>query len=103
MRSIYADPAHWATINLIDLSNEVGGWLITGVEVQARFRGQGIASDLLDRVCQDADDEGVKLFLEIDPDGTGLSEAALDAFYSRHGFEEWEEGDERSRVRPPRS
>jgi len=103
MKTIYADPVHWTTINLMDLTKQIDGWLITGVQVQAAFRGNGYASDLLDKVCQDADDEGVKLFLEISPDGTGLSDAALDAFYRKHGFEEWEDGDEGSRVREPRT
>ena len=103
MKTTYADPVHWATVTLMDITNsDADGWLITGVQVQARFRGQGYASDLLDRVCQDADEEGVKLFLEIAPDGTGLDEAVLDAFYRRHGFEAWEEGDEYSRIREPR-
>jgi ribosomal protein S18 acetylase RimI-like enzyme len=104
MRTIYADPIHWATVTLMDVTNsDADGWLITGVEVQKRFRGQGYASDLLDRVCEDADAEGVRLLLEISPDGTGLSDAALDAFYRRHGFEEWEDGDEGSRIREPRT
>jgi len=103
MRTTYADPAHWTTVTLMDLTDQIEGWLITGVQVQARFRGRGYASDLLDRVCEDADAEGVRLFLEISPDGTGLSDAALDAFYRRHGFEEWEDGDEGSRVREPRT
>jgi len=102
MKTIYADPIHWTTINLMDMPG-LDGWLITGVHTQPRFRGNGYASDLLDRVCQDADEEHVRLFLEISPDGTGLNDAALDAFYRKHGFQEWEDGDEGSRVREPRT
>lgn len=101
MRTTYADPIHWATVTLMDMTEEVGGWLVTGVQVQPRFRGKGYASDLLDRVCAEADAEGVRLFLEIGPDGTGLNDDVLDAFYRRHGFEEWEDGDDGSRVREP--
>lgn len=101
MRTIYADPAHWTTINLMDMTDQIDGWLITGVQVQKKFRGRGYASDLLDRVCAEADAEGVRLFLEISPDGTGLNDDVLDAFYRKHGFEQWEEGDDGSRVREP--
>ena len=86
MKHIYYDPEHWATINLMEWSGDFPGWCITGVEVNYFYRGNGYASALLDEVLADADSEGVTLYLEIVPDGTGLSFEQLAAFYERKGF-----------------
>lgn len=62
------------------------GVAVTGIGVGRAFRGQGAASRVLKEVIEDADREGVKLYLSIEPDGTGLEEDALRAWYSRFGF-----------------
>lgn len=87
MKHIYADPDHWATVNLMDLTwSPLGGWLISGVGVGKPFRGQGHAKRLLQQVLDDADAEGLPLYLSISPDGTGLSQEDLCAFYESLGF-----------------
>lgn len=85
------DIDHWTTVSLMPwvIDGHPDVWLVTGVTVQSRFRGQGWASKLLDEVLADADREGVTLLLNVDPDGTGLDEAQLRAFYSRRGFVPW--------------
>lgn len=100
MRHRYDDIPHRTSISLIEV-HMLGGWLVTGVEVAAPFRGNGYAADLLDRVCRDADAEGKRLFLEISPDGTGLNEEALDRLYAARGFTLFDEQDPMSRVREP--
>ena len=88
MRDGCADVEHWPTISLMPwvVDGQDNEWVITGVQVQRSFRGQGWASKLLDQVLADADTEGATLLLDVRPDGTGLDEEALRAFYSRRGF-----------------
>lgn len=65
-----------------------GAWLLTGVDVACGARGNGVARGLMQRVLADADAEGVRLYLAIQPDGTprSLDEDQLRAWYSRLGF-----------------
>jgi len=95
MRSMYADPEHWTTINLMPWAAEYSfdnlgackSWCVTGVQVSHRFRGQGHAARLLDAVIADAEAEGVLLTLYIVPDESGgLDYNQLREFYTRHGF-----------------
>ena len=60
--------------------------MITRINTPAKFRGQGIASALLNHVLARADRLGVVMTLSIQP-SDGLDHAALDAWYRRHGFE----------------
>jgi|tagenome__1003787_1003787.scaffolds.fasta_scaffold20971214_6 ribosomal protein S18 acetylase RimI-like enzyme len=62
------------------------GYIVTQVAVRPEHRGKGAASRLLDKVCEAADHERVRLLLSVDPDGTGLSASALRSFYARRGF-----------------
>jgi len=95
----YADNATRSIVSLHPAPNNATQWWITRVSVLSPHRGQGIAGLLLDRVCADADAEGVTLWLHVSPDlseGELLEEPrpkALDfeqlvKFYARRGFEE---------------
>lgn len=55
------------------------------------FRGLGFARTLMNQLLQDADEEGIALYLEVGPDG-GLSAGELRAWYSRCGFSYWADG-----------
>lgn len=91
MKDSYVDVEHWATISLMPwvVDGRANEWLITGVNVQYAFRGQGWASRLFDQVVADADAEGATLILNVDPDGTGLGLHELRAFYGRRDFRPW--------------
>jgi N-acetylglutamate synthase-like GNAT family acetyltransferase len=74
------------------LDDETGKtWLFTGVDVAHNERGKGVARELLRRVLDDADTEGVTLFLSVEPDGTGLDDSQLRDWYARLGFIESED------------
>lgn len=61
-------------------------WVVTRINVMEKFRGQGYGTKVLDLILQDADAEGVTLFLEPVASG-GLSQEDLTAWYERHGFD----------------
>lgn len=63
-----------------------GVCMITRINTPAKFRGQGIASELLSQALACADAHGVVMTLSIHP-SDGLDHDALDAWYRRHGFE----------------
>lgn len=87
MRDLYADIEHHATVNLIDVSwSPLEGWVITGVDINKRFRGQGHMKRLLQQVLDDADEKGIPLYLAATSDGTGLSQEDLCGFYESLGF-----------------
>lgn len=67
---------------------EPGAWLLTGIDVAHKERGQGVARELMRRVLRDADRERVVLCLAIHPDGTGLDHDQLRAWYKRLGFKD---------------
>lgn len=83
MQSCYADKETWAIADLCDYYGT--GMIITRINVPAKNRGQGHARALLKRILDDADREGVALFLEISP-SDGLSYCQLRSWYERHGF-----------------
>jgi GNAT superfamily N-acetyltransferase len=60
------------------------GAILTGVHGSPRGRGWG--RKVLKRVLDDADAEGVVMFLSVDPDGTGLDHTQLLKWYCRNGF-----------------
>lgn len=60
--------------------------LITRINVPVGFRGNGIGSELLSTLLNDADSEDVILLLSIQPYGDMTYDQLLD-WYTRHGFE----------------
>lgn len=81
--------AHQESRSIADLDEYYGiGWQITRINVPEKYRGQGIASQLLRDIIAEADREQVRLYLEIVPTG-GLNYDQLDAWYRRHGFKPW--------------
>jgi hypothetical protein len=98
MRHTYADiPTH----TIIHTMEMLDGRIITSVGT--RNRGQGNASRLLKLVTDEADSEGVTLYLSVEPDGTGLGEDQLRSWYSRNGFENMDtEVSETGMIRLPR-
>lgn len=61
-------------------------FVITRINVMKRYRGQGYGTKILNMILEDADKEGVVLFLEPLASG-GLPRAELEAWYGRHGFD----------------
>jgi len=92
MQHTYSDGEHFATVYLLSV-NDKNAYIITGWEINQRYRGRGYASKLFDRVCADADNEGATLMLSVEPDGTGLDLIALFAFYESRGFVRMNESD----------
>lgn len=64
------------------------GRIITRVNVPKEFRGNSHGTTLLKQVLEDADKEGINLFLEIS-ESDGLSYEQLKDWYERHGFKPW--------------
>lgn len=62
--------------------------LISRINVPREYRGQGIGTELLERVLEEADIEEVNLVLEILPFSDGPDYEVLHAWYSKHGFRE---------------
>ena len=60
-------------------------YVITRINVMEQYRGQGYGTRILDLILNDADAEGVSLFLEPVP-SDGLDMDELTAWYERHGF-----------------
>lgn len=103
MRDSYVDIEHHASIHLCDLTwSPLGGWLITAVDVNKRFRGQGHAKRLLQQVLHDADEQQLPLYLAATSDGTGLNQEDLCAFYESLGFKQYVPDDDPNAYwRPP--
>lgn len=97
MQSVYSDVEHYSTVSLMEI--EIG-WLITGVEVNRKFRGHGYASKLIGKVLEEADRERTTLLLTVDPDGTGMNHDQLRTWYSKLGFIPYS-GEEDSLIRNP--
>ena len=89
MKSCYTKLLSPVRLAVLDNCDYYGiGRIITRVNVPKEFRGKGVASQLLDECCKDADNEQVILYLEIYPsDGLGYDE--LEAFYMRRNFKRW--------------
>lgn len=88
MKTCYVDYATRSIADLVD-SREMGlrnGMVITRINVPRESRGKGHGTKLLKQIIDDADAEGVNLYLEILSSG-GLSRGQLEAWYLRHGFE----------------
>lgn len=103
MRDSYYDPDHWASAHLCDLTwSPLNGWLITALDVNSRFQGQGHGRHLLQRILDDADREQVTLYLAAAASTPGLTQEQLCAFYERHGFEHYTNDDPNAYIRRPR-
>lgn len=61
------------------------GRIITRINVPQEYRRQGVGSNLLKMVCEDADKEKIRLFLEIFPSGEATYEV-LEHWYLKYGF-----------------
>lgn len=81
--SIRLEVGQVAIADLIDHSPF--GKIITRINVPYIYRGTGVGSRLLKMITDDADKEGVSLFLEIQPYGE-MTYDDLAAWYGRHGF-----------------
>jgi GNAT superfamily N-acetyltransferase len=86
MRSIYGErlsPTHGAQVDVCCFDNEF--W-ITRIIVPLGHRKRGVGTRLLQRVCDDADEQGVSLTLEPVPSDPTFSKRKLIAWYKKFGF-----------------
>lgn len=61
---------------------------ITKVQTPAKLQGQGLATKLIEHVCEEADKDGMTLVLWPRPFGDiALSQAMLISWYQRFGFQ----------------
>jgi GNAT superfamily N-acetyltransferase len=73
-----------------------GGCLITGIRTYPKYRGKGLARQALRMIIEDADKEGVTLFLAAAAEPwdnqkwPGISQEALLAWYKRYGFQSFD-------------
>lgn len=84
MKTFYYEKLGFRTA-VLDVNILSGKHIISRINTPMEFRGRGIGSRLLKRVCADADAEGIVLELFVSP-SDGLDEDELHAWYSRHGF-----------------
>ena len=77
---------------IADLTDYYGqGLIITRINVPVAHRGKGHATALLQQILDDADKEGITLYLEIQA-SDGLNRDQLQDWYERHGFKEFVTG-----------
>jgi ribosomal protein S18 acetylase RimI-like enzyme len=90
VKSSYVDVKTRSIVSL-DNTQHPDGLTVTRVSVLPQWRGRGIASRLLRECTEEADREGVVLWLAPAPDisGSGLTRAQLIAWYERVGFVAW--------------
>ncbi len=86
MKIVYAIPCPGgaAQVDLMDLNPTLH--LITRVIVPVESRRRGYGSQLMEQVCEDADDDGVTLTLEPQPYTNSMSVDQLIAWYAKFGF-----------------
>ena len=85
IRSIYRKLDE-TSLAILDVSNYDGrNYIITRINVPAKHRGKGVASELLRECITLADETKTKLFLEIS-ESDGLNRGQLEAWYRRYGF-----------------
>ena len=97
MKSSYSkklSPTRIAIIDLDDFADQFPGvepgppvFQITRVNVPPKFRGRGVGTSLMLAVCEDADEQGARLVLAINPYGE-MTEEMLRDWYEGFGFEE---------------
>ncbi len=85
MQTCYIDYEHRGIADLVKPGELTPNWTITRINIPEQFRGNGYGTALLQRILDDADDDGVILQLEVSPSGP-LNYLQLVRWYSRHGF-----------------
>lgn len=89
MYRVYYDKEHRAIADIFlypsDDEESSSQYMITRINVPREHRSKGIASRLLKRITDDADEEGVVLLLEISP-SDGLNYSQLLSWYTKCGF-----------------
>jgi predicted GNAT family N-acyltransferase len=86
--TIKLSPFNMAILDIIEMP--FLGHVITRINVPAGFRGKGHGRELLRQCIEAADAEHLPLYLNINPYGE-LTYKELKEWYSRYGFELWEE------------
>lgn len=92
MRPHYVIRCSETKIAIADLTELEGGFYINRINVPEQFRGQRIGARLLKMVLDDADKEGVTLFIDISPYGK-MTHDDLRQWYERNGFKQRKLGD----------
>ncbi|MCY0962736.1 GNAT family N-acetyltransferase [Streptomyces sp. H27-H5] len=98
MKSIYVLHGGLASVSLISDPSGKEPTIVTEVAVREEARGRGLGSEILRQVCRDADAEGTVLLLSVDPGPGGLSYEVLAEWYSRHGFQGFQQDGPRDNV-----
>lgn len=88
MKTCYVDKTHRAIADLMPFEE---GMMLTRINVPRGSRGQGVGSRLLQQVLDDARQEGIPLYLMINP-SDGLSYVQLERWYTRRGFVQRSDG-----------
>lgn len=92
MKTCYVIKEHRAIADLVDATGAFNeGLLLTRINVPKKSRTQGIGTKLLQQICEDADREGVTLYLEVSP-SDGLTADQLTAWFKRHRFRHMQAG-----------
>ncbi|MER6382092.1 GNAT family N-acetyltransferase [Streptomyces sp. NPDC001118] len=86
MKTTYVHHNGAASASLLNDPVGSGPAIVTEIAVWAECRGRGWGSEVLKKVCRDADAEKVTLLLSVEPGPDGLSAEALVSWYERHGF-----------------
>lgn len=87
MKHCYTKRLSEVRLAIVDLTMYEDGAIINRINVPHSFRGQGIGSELLKNVLNDADKDSIPLYLEIHA-SDGLDRDQLKAWYTRNGFKE---------------
>lgn len=85
MRTCYVIPEQRVIADLVPPGELTRDWTITRINVPDNYRGLGLGSQMLKRILEDADSEGVAIQLEPSPSGP-LSYSSLVDWYARYGF-----------------
>ena len=88
MKNLYYIGISQGKMASIDLTPYDKGWMITRIFVSEDSREQGFGSQVLQLALEDADAEGVILYLPVYPYGY-VEYQRLEAWYRRHGFQRW--------------
>jgi GNAT superfamily N-acetyltransferase len=87
VKTFYFDATTRAIADLTIVRSRL--WEVNRINVPAKYRGQGLGSKLLAKICEDADRESVTLELTVYASGP-LSTGDLIAWYKRYGFREYQ-------------
>lgn len=70
---------------MMDAQDESPTVYVADITVYAQHRGRGHGSEILDQICRMADEEGVKLMLNVSSSGP-MTDEDLEGWYGRRGF-----------------